>query len=134
MRETWITNIGRGTPCAAVTIPPQLLQQKHFAVLSDEANQHLFSPEERLAIRQHIPWTRNVAERRTTFHDQEIDLIPYVSSRKDDYVIKPNDEYGGKASLGWETIAKPLAGRPAGRPQRALHHPGAHLRAQRAIS
>jgi hypothetical protein len=83
----------------------KLLHKKaSFAVLSDEANQRLFSPEERLAIRQHIPWTRNVAERRTNFHDQEIDLIPFVSSRKDDFVIKPNDEYGGKGIvLGWET-------------------------------
>jgi uncharacterized circularly permuted ATP-grasp superfamily protein len=83
----------------------KLLHKKSsFAVLSDEANAHLFSPDERVAIQRHIPWTRNVAERRTAFHDQQIDLIPYVSSHKDDFVLKPNDEYGGKGIvLGWET-------------------------------
>lgn len=83
----------------------KLLHKKSsFAVLSDETNAHLFSPEERKAIQQHIPWTRNVAERRTLFDGVEIDLIPYVSSHKDDFVLKPNDEYGGKGIvLGWET-------------------------------
>jgi hypothetical protein len=83
----------------------KLLHKKaSFAVLSDEANAHLFSPEEHQAIQRHIPWTRTVAERFTTFHDQRIDLVPYVGNHKDDFVLKPNDEYGGKGIvLGWET-------------------------------
>lgn len=83
----------------------KLLHKKaSFAVLSDEANAYLFTPEERLAIQRHIPWTRIVAERRTLLDGKEIDLIPYLSSHKDDFVLKPNDEYGGKGVvLGWET-------------------------------
>jgi uncharacterized circularly permuted ATP-grasp superfamily protein len=45
-----------------------------------------------------------VAERRTLYHSQEIDLLPFLSSHKDQFVLKPNDEYGGKGIvLGWET-------------------------------
>jgi hypothetical protein len=83
----------------------KLLHKKSsFAVLSDEANAHLFSPEERRAIAEFIPWTRLVTERKTYFNDQEIDLLPYLSRNKDEFVLKPNDEYGGKGIvLGWET-------------------------------
>jgi hypothetical protein len=83
----------------------KLLHKKSsFAVLSDEANADLFSPEERRAIGNYIPWTRNVIERRTSYKGQQIDLLPYVSDNKDEFVLKPNDEYGGKGIvLGWET-------------------------------
>lgn len=83
----------------------KLLHKKaSFAVLSDEANAHLFGPDELQAIQRYIPWTRRVAERNTVFEGQKIDLLPFLCSHKDDFVLKPNDEYGGKGIvLGWET-------------------------------
>jgi hypothetical protein len=83
----------------------KLLHKKSsLAALSDEANAGLFSLEQRRAIQAHIPWTRNVTERYTTYKGREIDLIPYLSRSKDEFVLKPNDEYGGKGIvLGWET-------------------------------
>jgi uncharacterized circularly permuted ATP-grasp superfamily protein len=83
----------------------KLLHKKSsLAVLSDEANAHLFSRGECSAIDSYIPWTRNVAERRTWYRGQEIDLLPFLSDSKDAFVLKPNDEYGGKGIvLGWET-------------------------------
>jgi hypothetical protein len=82
----------------------KLLHKKaSFAVLSDENNAHLFSASELQAIQRYIPWTRLLQERHTLFHGQEIDLLPYVSAHKDEFVLKPNDEYGGKGViLGWE--------------------------------
>jgi uncharacterized circularly permuted ATP-grasp superfamily protein len=45
-----------------------------------------------------------VAERRTSFQGQQVDLLPFLSAHKDEFVLKPNDEYGGKGILlGWET-------------------------------
>ena len=45
-----------------------------------------------------------VQERHTYFAGQQIDLIPHLADHKDEFVIKPNDEYGGKGIvLGWET-------------------------------
>jgi hypothetical protein len=83
----------------------KLLHKKaSFAVLSDEVNADLFTPQERRAIEWFIPWTRLVRERHTRLDGQEIELLPYLADHKDDFVLKPNDEYGGKGIvLGWET-------------------------------
>jgi hypothetical protein len=83
----------------------KLLHKKSsLAVLSDEANAPLFSADERRAIDSYIPWTRIVAERRTRHRGKEIDLLPYLCDHKDAFVLKPNDEYGGKGIvLGWES-------------------------------
>jgi hypothetical protein len=83
----------------------KLLHKKaSFAVLSDEANAHLFSPAEQQAVQRYIPWTRCVEERTTVFDGHKIDLLPYLCVHKDNFVLKPNDEYGGKGIvLGWET-------------------------------
>ncbi|MFL5339249.1 MAG: circularly permuted type 2 ATP-grasp protein [Gemmataceae bacterium] len=79
-----------------------LYKKASFAVLSDEANAHLFTPQQRLAIAAHIPWTRRVAERKTTFAGTGIDLVPHISEHRERFVLKPNDDYGGKGIvLGW---------------------------------
>jgi uncharacterized circularly permuted ATP-grasp superfamily protein len=54
-------------------------------------------------IHEHIPWTRVVSERKTIFHGEEVDLLEFITERRDHFVLKPNDEYGGKGViLGWE--------------------------------
>lgn len=79
-----------------------LYKKASFAVLSDEANAAMFDPAERQAIRDHIPWTRRVVERRTEYEGQAIDLIPFVLANREQLVLKPNDDYGGKGIvLGW---------------------------------
>lgn len=83
-----------------------LYKKASFAVLSDEANARLFSPEEMQAIHEHIPWTRRVMERKTRCHGREIDLIPHLLAERERYVLKPNDDYGGKGIvLGWTVNA-----------------------------
>jgi hypothetical protein len=86
--------------------PPacKILHKKaSLAVLSDERNERFYDAEARGAIAAHIPWTRVVEERRTRSDGQEIDLLPWIADHKDDLVLKPNDEYGGKGIvLGWE--------------------------------
>jgi hypothetical protein len=83
-----------------------LHKKASLAVLSDERNASLFTAEERRAIEAHIPWTRRVEERRTRHDGREVDLFPYVLANRDRFVLKPDDEYGGKGVvLGWETPA-----------------------------
>lgn len=94
-----------GVICMANPFACKLVHKKaSFAVASDERNAWMFTPTEQDAIRQHIPWTRVVDERRTVAPDGEsIDLLPWASDHKDELVLKPNDEYGGKGVLiGWE--------------------------------
>jgi hypothetical protein len=111
--------------------PPRckiLHKKASLAVLGDERNSALFSDEQREAIEAHIPWTRVVEERKTlaprssqllvpssavaaiqgsggnSGSDQEqIDLVPFISDNREQLVLKPHDEYGGKGIvLGWE--------------------------------
>ena len=82
----------------------KLLHKKtSLAVLSDERNAALFGEAERQAIEDHIPWTRRVEERRTTFHGVAVDLVPFALESRERLVLKPNDDYGGAGIvLGWE--------------------------------
>jgi glutathionylspermidine synthase len=74
-----------------------------LAVLSDEHNHDMFAHSEIECIQQHIPWTRRLTEMRTQFHGEAVDLVPFVSGNRERFVLKPNDEYGGKGIvLGWE--------------------------------
>ena len=86
--------------------PPacKILHKKaSLAVLHDERNAHLFDADEREAIALSIPWTRVVQDRRTTHDGGEVDLLAFTAEHRDQLVLKPNDDYGGKGIvLGWE--------------------------------
>jgi hypothetical protein len=93
-----------GAVCMVNSFRCKLLHKKaSLAVLSDERNAHLFDAEERAAIDAHIPWTRVVEERRTTYAGETVDLLPFALAHREHLVLKPNDEYGGTGIvLGWE--------------------------------
>jgi len=75
-----------------------------FAVLTDERNDGLFSFGEREVIRKHVPWTRVVADVRTSHYGTAIELLDFVRRQRENVVLKPSDEYGGSGvTLGWET-------------------------------
>jgi uncharacterized circularly permuted ATP-grasp superfamily protein len=64
----------------------------------------MFTGEEQSVISKHIPWTRLIQEESTIYNGRRIDLVSYISTNKDEFVIKPNDEYGGKGvCLGKES-------------------------------
>jgi uncharacterized circularly permuted ATP-grasp superfamily protein len=75
-----------------------------FAVLTDEQNGALFSHSERELIKQHVPWTRVVADVETAHYGEQIELLAFIRRERNNLVLKPNDEYGGTGvTLGWET-------------------------------
>lgn len=79
-----------------------LNKKASLAVLYDERNANLFSAKEQEAIAAHIPWTCRVEERHVLKNGQRIDLLPYLLTHREELVLKPNDEYGGKGVvLGW---------------------------------
>ena len=86
--------------------PPscKILHKKaSLAVLSDERNASLFDADEQQAIAASIPWTRVIEERRSTYDGVDIDLLAFTDANREQLVLKPNDEYGGKGIvLGWE--------------------------------
>ena len=80
-----------------------LHKKASLAVLSDERNAALFDAPMRKAIADHIPWTRVVEARSTTWQGKEVDLLDHVARHRAQYVLKPNDDYGGTGIvLGWE--------------------------------
>jgi len=93
--------------CVANTFRCKLPHKKaFFAVLTDPANAPLFSPHEHAVIAAHVPWTRVVADVRTEMDGVEGSLLELVRRERENLVLKPNDEYGGKGViLGWETNA-----------------------------
>jgi hypothetical protein len=80
-----------------------LHKKASLAVLSDERNAALFDAPMRRAIADHIPWTRVVEPRTTRWQGREVDLLDHVSRHRAQFVLKPNDDYGGTGIvLGWE--------------------------------
>jgi uncharacterized circularly permuted ATP-grasp superfamily protein len=91
--------------CVANSLRCKIPHKKaFFAVLTDDRYGHLFSGEERLLIRRHVPWTAVLRQGRVSRDGRTIDLVPFVRDHRQTLVIKPNDEYGGTGvTLGWET-------------------------------
>jgi uncharacterized circularly permuted ATP-grasp superfamily protein len=91
--------------CVANSLRCKIPHKKaFFAVLTDERRAGLFSADERELVRQHIPWTAIVEDGPVSRGGAMVDLLPLLRACRDQFVIKPNDEYGGTGvTLGWET-------------------------------
>jgi uncharacterized circularly permuted ATP-grasp superfamily protein len=93
------------TCCVANSLRCKIPHKKaFFAVLTDERHATLFSPEERELIRRHIPWTAIVEDGPVVRDGRTFGLLEHLRAHREQFVIKPNDEYGGTGvTLGWET-------------------------------
>ncbi len=73
-----------------------------FAFLTDPTYTHILTEQQRDEIESHIPWTRLLRDTATTFRGLHIDMLEFIRSNRRHFVIKPNDEYGGKGvTLGF---------------------------------
>jgi len=90
--------------CVANTLRCKLAHKKaFFAVLTDPRNAALFSSAELDVFRAHVPWTRVLEDRATDKDGRRDSLLDLARRQRDQLVLKPNDEYGGKGvMLGWE--------------------------------
>ena len=109
-----------GAICMVNSFRGKLVHKKAiFAVLTNERYEHLFSPEELDAIRQHVPWTRRFREERTLVRTvsstesavpsidrsiEQVDLVEWTRANASNLVLKPNDDYGGHGIfIGWNS-------------------------------
>jgi hypothetical protein len=94
-----------GAVCMVNSFRSKLIHKKAlFAVLTDERHAHLFSQDERRAIRAHVPWTRYVRAEKTEHYGEEVDLLDFIMRKRDRLVLKPNDDYGGHGIyIGWNS-------------------------------
>jgi uncharacterized circularly permuted ATP-grasp superfamily protein len=93
-----------GAACVANTFRAKLLHKKmSLALLSDERHAALYTRAQRRAIARHVPWTRKLRDGPTTRRGERIrDLASYAVEHREELVIKPNDEFGGRGVvLGW---------------------------------
>lgn len=75
-----------------------------FGILTDERFIDCFTPREHELILKHVPWTRRVEERNTEHNGKRVDLLKFTRDYKENLVLKPNDDYGGKGIfIGWES-------------------------------
>jgi uncharacterized circularly permuted ATP-grasp superfamily protein len=90
--------------CVINSFRIQMLTKKAvFALLDDPGLEFLFNVEEISALRRHIPWTRKLRETATTYHGRPIELLEFAATHREQLVLKPNAEYGGRGvTLGWE--------------------------------
>ena len=86
-----------GDVCLVNSFRCKLLHKKAvFELLTDYANAGWFTPCEREVIRRTVPWTRRVSQRKTHYCGQEVDLVEHILKNRRAFVLKPNDDYGGR--------------------------------------
>jgi len=91
--------------CMVNSFRSKLIHKKAlFAVLTEPRRSHLFTPGEQDAIRAHVPWTRTVRAAKTEYDGNKIDLLDFIMGNREQLVLKPNDDYGGRGiSIGWKS-------------------------------
>jgi hypothetical protein len=99
--------VQEGAVCMVNPFRCKLLHKKaSLAVVSDERYAPLFDDAEREAVAASVPWTRVVEERHTEYRAERVDLVPFLQAHREQLVLKPNDDYGGKGIvLGWMVSA-----------------------------
>lgn len=93
-----VTALEQRAVCLFNSFRAKLLHKKTlFAILQDPRIMTLLSPDEAAVIHDCVPWTRLVREGKTDGPTGEtIDLIEWARDHREDLVLKPNDEYGGR--------------------------------------
>lgn len=96
-----------GDVCLANSFRCKMLHKKAaFELLTDEANASWFTPGEREVIRRTVPWTRRVVPRKTEHRGQEVDLIEHIRMNRRAFILKPNDDYGGRGLAFGERVTE----------------------------
>ncbi|MBU1626240.1 hypothetical protein KKB18_02630, partial [bacterium] len=57
---------------------------------------HKFTSFEREVIRNNVPWTRIVSERKTSYKGKTVDLYDFIVKNKEKLIMKPSNLFGGK--------------------------------------
>jgi hypothetical protein len=67
-----------------------------FELLTDEECAGWFTPAEREVVAACVLWTRRMGERETTHEGRRVELVEHVRRHRERFVLKPNDDYGGR--------------------------------------
>jgi len=100
-----IDAVARGEVAMFTPLDAELYGSKaQLAMLSDDANRHLFTVAEQAAVDRVLPWTRMVRPGPVTLEDgRTVDLLDYAARNAGDLVLKPTLLHGGAGVLpGWQ--------------------------------
>ncbi len=65
-------------------------------LLTSVAFERFFTPAENQAKARFLPWTRKLLDRFTDYHGREINLLDFIASRPEKFVLKPGGGFGGQ--------------------------------------
>jgi hypothetical protein len=87
-----------GAVCVVNTPSTVMASNKSLmAVMQRPDIQKMFTPDERKAIAQYVPWTRIMRPGKTTdYEGKDADLYDFVGKHRETLVLKPLDMFGGK--------------------------------------
>ena len=86
-----------GDVCLVNSFRCKLVHKKAaFGLLTDDTHANWFTAREREVIRRTVPWTRRVVQLKTYHRGVEVDLIEHIRKHRSQFVLKPNDDYGGR--------------------------------------
>lgn len=70
-----------------------------FALLTDETLTAKFPPNERKAIKEHLPLTRMVKAGKVMWRDEVVDLLDHIQKNRENLLLRPNDDYSDLQSF-----------------------------------
>jgi len=73
------------------------LDKRNLALLSENEGLEAWTEEDRALIRNHVPWTRLVSPRTTTWRGAEAQFPGFLLDHRDDLVLKRGLGFGGEA-------------------------------------
>jgi hypothetical protein len=101
--------------CIVNSFRSELTRKKAlFDLLTDDVIVASFPAAEKKAIRESIPWTRVVAQAKTVYQGDTVDLPQFILDNRETLVLRPNDESSEQHSVdghatdeaGWERALK----------------------------
>ena len=72
-----------------------IANKMNLALLSENQESELFTPDEKKVIRDYIPWTRKILPGKTTYKNEEIDLEKWIIAHRKELVLKSAVGFGG---------------------------------------
>lgn len=78
------------------TITGLLANKLIFALLSQQEDSQLFTPEEREVIKKYVPWTRKTESGENTYQGDKIQLEDFVRQNRRKLILKPSKGSGAK--------------------------------------
>lgn len=97
----------RGEVALCSSIDSEIFSSKAaLAMISDDANRHLFTAAQRESIDRIVPWTRLVRPGPVTTPDgSRADLLEYAVARQDELILKPSMGTEGNGVIpGWKNL------------------------------